>query len=188
MVSLMKYKLFIFALLLFITSVEIIPQHRSIIFADTSWAAIKAKALKENKPIFMDAFASWCGPCKWLAANVFTNDTVADYYNDTFINAHFDMEKGEGLELQKLYNVYVYPTLLFINANGELIHRGVGSMPVADFVSLGKLAVNPEKNLASFNKRFASGTRDADFMYNYLDIIRYDDAFCKKITTEYLGI
>ncbi len=183
----MKKQKLLFILFFILVSIPVFSQHRAIQFTETSWAEIKAKALKEHKPIFMDAYASWCGPCKWLAANVFTNDTVADYFNSTFVNAHFDMEKGEGLELQKLYNVYVYPTLLFMDANGDLIHRGVGSMPVAEFVSLGKRAVDPGNNLASYNKRFAAGSRDADFMYSYLDLNRYDDVFCKKVTGDYFS-
>jgi len=47
----------------------------------SQWQDIVAMAKQENKLIFLDAYASWCGPCKWMAANMFTNDTIADYYN-----------------------------------------------------------------------------------------------------------
>ena len=46
--------------------------------------------------IFLDAYASWCGPCKMLQKNVFTKKAVGDFYNSKFINVKMDMEKGEG--------------------------------------------------------------------------------------------
>lgn len=92
-------------------------------FEHGTWAEIKAKAKAENKIIFMDAFTTWCGPCKWMVKNVFTNDTVANYYNSTFVNAKIDMEAGEGKELAIQYSIQSYPSLLYIDSNGEIVHR-----------------------------------------------------------------
>lgn len=80
-------------------------QNREIHFEHTAWKEILAKAKKENKLIMVDAFTTWCGPCKWMAKNTFTNDTVADFYNSKFVNAKIDMEKGEGLDIAKQYEV-----------------------------------------------------------------------------------
>ena len=83
---------FILTLILIFTI--IIPkgfsQNRSIKFVEKPWKELIAMAKQDNKMIFLDAFASWCGPCKWMAANMFTNDTVADYYNKTFICASIE--------------------------------------------------------------------------------------------------
>src|ERR1035437_2745996 len=120
---------FILTLILIFTI--IIPkgfsQNRSIKFVEKPWKELIAMAKQDNKMIFLDAFASWCGPCKWMAANMFTNDTVADYYNKTFICASIDMEKGEGLALRQKYQIRAYPSLLFINANEEMVHEKVGA-------------------------------------------------------------
>ena len=55
-------------------------QNRSIEFDHSDWKALLEKANKENKLVFVDCFTTWCGPCKWMAKNVFTNDTVADFF------------------------------------------------------------------------------------------------------------
>ena len=151
-------------------------QNRTIRFQQKPWSEILAQAKKENKYIFMDAFASWCGPCKWMAANIFTNDTVADYYNKTFICASFDMEKGEGPGLQNKYDVRAYPTLLFINPDGEMVHKKVGAAPkIKDYINLGMTALNPEECLIAYNKKYGEGDRDPLFIRTYLS--RLSDAY-----------
>jgi thiol-disulfide isomerase/thioredoxin len=108
------------------------------------WQEILAQASKENKLVFVDAYTSWCGPCKWMAANTFTNPEVAEFYNANFVNAKIDMEKGEGPGLQEKYNVQAYPTLLFVSASGELFHVAVGALDAAQFIALGKQVLDPK--------------------------------------------
>ena len=85
---------------------------QGIKFEDTNFSTILAKAKKENKLIFVDSYASWCGPCKLMVKNVFPQKAVGDYYNSHFVNAKIDMEKGEGIDLAHKYNVIVFPTYL----------------------------------------------------------------------------
>ena len=119
--------------------------------------------------IFLDAYTSWCGPCKWMAANMFTNDTLADYYNKTFISAHFDMEKGEGVQLAQTYQVQAYPTLLFLNPDGEAIHKRVGApQNVQDYLDMGSIALTPGEGLYACMDKFQAGNRDAKFTMKYL--------------------
>ncbi len=137
-------------------------------FEHAAWSEILAKAKAEHKPIFMDAYTSWCGPCKEMAKNVFTNDSVTKYYNIAFVNAKIDMEAGEGKDLARVYNVNAYPSLLFIDENGELLHRAVGTRTSAEFIQLGKDAQLPEKQLMSLEKKYKSGVRNTQFMTLYL--------------------
>src|SRR6478736_3671428 len=118
-------------------------QNRAIKFETGSFAEVLAKAQKENKPIMMDAYTTWCGPCKMMDKQVFTNDTVADYFNANFIPYKSDMEKGEGKELAKKFEVRAYPNFLFIAPDGSVIHRAVGARPPKAFVEVGKEALSP---------------------------------------------
>ncbi len=95
-------------------------------------------AKKENKLIFLDIYATWCGPCKKLKANTFTNQEVGEFYNKTFINMALDGEKGEGLLLAKKYGVKGYPTLLFIDTNGTIVSETAGYYNSSEFLTLGK--------------------------------------------------
>lgn len=117
----------------------------SISFENGSLEEIKTKATAENKLIFLDAYASWCGPCKKMSKQVFTNDKVAEYFNANFINAKIDMEAGEGRDIAKLYAVSVYPSLLFINGEGKVLHRATGAYEPEALIELAKYAQDPDK-------------------------------------------
>ncbi len=144
-------------------------QDRSIQFEHGTWQEIKAKAARERKLIFLDAYTSWCGPCKWMTANVFTDNAVADYFNEHFVNAKIDMEVGEGKEIAKVFKVNAYPSLIFADADGAMVHRGVGARPATEFIDFGKDALSPDKAYGALVKKYESGACDAAFMIKYLN-------------------
>lgn len=137
-------------------------------FEHGEWAATLQKAKTENKLIFMDAFTTWCGPCKMMAKQTFPDAAVGEFYNANFVNVKMDMEKGEGIELAKKYDVNLYPTLLFIDGSGAVVHRVAGFHGPAEFLDLGKTATAPEKRLSNLEAKYKSGDRSADFLYQYL--------------------
>jgi thiol-disulfide isomerase/thioredoxin len=169
----MKKYLVPFLLAIFLLSMPGYSQNRAVKFYEKPWAEVLLMAQQENKLIFMDAYAVWCGPCKWMAANIFTNDTVADYFNANFICAKYDMEKGEGLELRSKYAVKAYPTLLFINAQGEMVHKRVGApRKVSEYISMGQTATTPGEGLADLTKKYNEGNREPAFLMKYLDCLQ----------------
>jgi len=96
-------------------------------FQSVSLEEAKKQSLKSGKLIFIDAYASWCGPCKRMAATSFKNPEVGKVYNEQFINLKIDCEKdADGPELARMYKVKAYPTLLVIDGNGRLIKEVVG--------------------------------------------------------------
>src|SRR5258705_1734298 len=103
-------------------------------------AAAKAKA--ENKFIFLDAFASWCGPCKTMDKEVYANKKVGKYLNEKFISIKIDIEKGEGPEVAKrFHSIDGYPSLLFFSPEGHLAKTILGSRHIKNFLAEVKLVV-----------------------------------------------
>lgn len=159
---------------------------QGIKFEDGNFTSVLAKAKKENKLIFIDAYASWCAPCKLMVKNIFPLKNVGDYYNSHFINTKIDMEKGEGIELQKKYNVKVFPTYLFIDPNGEAVHRTVGYVEEKDFIQFAKDAEDPNKKLAALKQKFESGEKDPEFLKNLANLTLYSDIdFTAKVMDRY---
>ncbi|GAA4322417.1 thioredoxin family protein [Flaviaesturariibacter amylovorans] len=125
-----------------------------------AWKDVLTEAKAQNKIIFLDAYTTWCGPCKYLQQNVFTDAGVGTFYNKSFINVKIDMEAGEGPALAEQLGVSAYPTLFFINGDGEVLHKKVGATDVAGFLDLGSDAVNPDKQFYTVKKKAAAGSLD----------------------------
>ena len=107
-------------------------------FFEGSWEEALKQAKAEDKLIFLDAYAAWCGPCKMLKRNVFTQQEVGDYFNAEFINVAMDMEKGEGPALSRKFGVTAYPTLIFVDGDGKVITKAIGYHNAQQLIGLGK--------------------------------------------------
>ncbi len=107
-------------------------------FFTGTFSEAMAKAKAENKLIFMDAYASWCGPCKMMKQNTFPDDLVGKVFNEKFVSVAYDMEVGEGLELAVKYPVSAYPTLFFMDDEGKVISSELGYRDPAGLVALGQ--------------------------------------------------
>lgn len=101
---------------------------KGIDFKDISFQEALKLAQKENKLIFVDAYTTWCGPCKMMDKITFKADNVATTFNANFINLQIDMEKGEGLTFARKYRVMAYPSMFLINGQGKVVKRMLGFM------------------------------------------------------------
>jgi thioredoxin-related protein len=157
-------------LLLFLLSVSKISA-QGISFEHGTFKEALAKAKAENKLLFMDCYTTWCGPCKVMSRDVFPQKEVGDYINAGFISIKIDMEKGEGIDLAATYNVKAFPTLLFFNSEGKVLHSLVGSANAEDFIKEAKIAYNPSEQLDYLEKQFESGNRDLALVSRYLRVL-----------------
>lgn len=156
-----------FSLILFFVFLSILSFSQGIIFFEGSFNEAKDLAKKENKIIFIDCYTSWCGPCKWMAKNVFPDNNVGLFYNSNFVNFKLDMEKGVGKEVKKTYGISAYPTLLYINGEGEVEHRSLGGCDTAEFIRTGKRALDRENNFGSLLRKYNSGDRTPELLSKY---------------------
>jgi len=108
-------------------------EYNSIHFEESRFKNALALAKKENKVIFVDVYARWCGPCKMMEREVFTDAEVANVYNSNFINLKIDGDLPEGNSFMKKYDIRSYPSFLFIDENGEVLDRKSGMMSSPQF-------------------------------------------------------
>ncbi len=160
-----KKYLFLFTFILVFTFATF--SQSGIEFSSEPWKELLEKAEKQNKLIFLDAYTVWCGPCRMMSRDVFPLEEVGRFYNSSFVNAKIDMEKGEGIELAKKYNIYAYPSLLFFDGKGEVVHRAVGYHAADMLIQLGEVALDGEKNILGLRKRYDKGDRSPAFLLEY---------------------
>jgi thiol-disulfide isomerase/thioredoxin len=176
------------SIICFMTVMQTTAQATGIKFTkESKWSKILAQAKKENKLIFLDAYASWCGPCKYLQSNVFTDAAVGKYYNQNFINVKMDMEEGEGIQLGEQLGVTAYPTLFFVNGDGEIVHKAVGAMEPEELVDLGMTASDPGKQFYTLKKLAANGKLDVKEFHNWIhDAVKLKEESIDSVINKFL--
>ncbi|MEM1000062.1 MAG: thioredoxin family protein [Bacteroidota bacterium] len=128
-----------------------------------------AKANAEHKLVFIDVFATWCGPCKYLDKKVFPDAELGAYFNAHFVNLELDGERGEGPQIIQRYGVEGFPTLLFIDGDGKLIHKQVGALDAPSLLQMGREVVDPTSSpVYQMKQAFAEGKRDKAFLSDYM--------------------
>ena len=147
------------------------PCAQGINFRKGSWAKIKAQAKAEKKYIFVDAYTTWCGPCKWLDKNIFPQKKVGDFFNKYYVSYKFDMEKGEGVKFAKKYKVVEYPTMLYFNPQGELVHKTKGASTAQTLIKRAGNGLDSEKQLYKLKQKFNKGERGGQFLKNYIEAL-----------------
>lgn len=168
-------KIFIF-LILFLPFAAFAQNSPTIFEHNLSWAEIKEKARKEHKYIFIDCFTTWCGPCKYVANNIFPQPKVGAFFNRNFINikVQFDKTKDDNEEVKKWYNdaanflkyysVREYPTFLVFSPDGEMVQKIAGAGEADDFIACVKKALDPETQYAALFKKYSTGNRDPELL------------------------
>jgi thiol:disulfide interchange protein len=116
-----------------------------ISFFNGSWQQTIEEAKRQNKLIFLDAYASWFGPCKQLKRKTFPDKEAGLFYNENFISIAIDMEKGEGPALAEKFGVTAYPTLIITDPDGNPLAYTRGFMNAKDLIRFGKQALSLKK-------------------------------------------
>lgn len=140
-------------------------------FFEGSFEEALARADEEDKHVFVDVYATWCGPCKVMDAVVFPRDDVGEHYNARFINVKLDAEDESvnGPAISERYGVGAYPTYLYLNSDGSVVGSAVGALPASLFVQVAEqLTGDLDSGFAELEARYNQGERDPGFVQDYL--------------------
>lgn len=167
-----------------------------------SWQQVQAKAKAEHKYIFMDCYTTWCGPCKYMSAQIFPQDEVGNFMNANYINVEVQLDTtasdneevkdwyATGHDIAKDYKVMAYPTFLIFDQNGNLVHRIVGASQTTDeFVAKAKEALDTSKQYYPMLAKYKAGEKDSAFLYNLAlaALHAYDDKTGAQAVNDYLA-
>ena len=103
------------------TNETLFESETKVVFTKLSFSESLKQAKLENKLIFVDFYTVWCPPCIKFHNEVLNNEEVASVMNKNFVNAKYDLYKGEGIQLKDKYNVYYVPRFLILDSNGAII-------------------------------------------------------------------
>jgi thiol-disulfide isomerase/thioredoxin len=97
------------------------------------FAEVLKRAKAEGRPVMLDVVAAWCGPCKIMDKTTFSDPGVVAWAKKTVVPARVDAEKGEGRKISARYQAFSFPTVVFLDGDGNEIDRLVGGYQAADF-------------------------------------------------------
>ena len=159
-------------------NMSFVSKAQGIQFKHGTFEEILTLAKNENKLVFIDFHTEWCAPCKMMARTVFMDPKVAEFYNKEFICCKLDAE-NEGAAYAKEYEVNAYPSLVFVNATGEMVYKKVGALDVDKFMNIGAEAlkmVDNSNSYAELKKLYPQKTTDEEFLKKYVSkMIQYGD-------------
>jgi len=147
---------------------------QGINFFHGTWEQALEESRVTNKPLFVDVFTSWCGPCKRLSKKVFVQKSVGDYFNENFIcfKLQADAKNDQNKELAKKLNVSAYPTLLWLNHKGEMLHTATGYKEAEELIREGKTSFDIENRLGTILTKWKNGDRSFELGRKYFDYDR----------------
>ena len=163
-----------------------IQAQEGIDFFKGTWEEALAEAQIQEKIIFVDAYAVWCGPCKRMAKDVFTRKDVGDFYNKNFINLKIDMERGMGLTFRRTFPVSAFPTLMYIDANGKMVHQVKGGKQPDAFIKLGKFALSKVDYSQQYVEAYENGDRSPELVLNYVKALNKAGKSSLHVSNEYI--
>ena len=176
----------------FVTSILIIfpiifCSAQGIEFFHGTWAEALEKAEQEDKIIFVDAFTTWCGPCKAMAAHTFPDPEVGAFFNQYFISMKLDMEKEPGLQFRQKFPVSAYPTLFFIDSREEVVLKSVGGKKPEELLQIAESVLAKYDKSTRYEAAYASGDRSYDLVYNYIAALNKAGKPSVRIANDYFA-
>lgn len=103
-------------------------------------------ATKRDQLVFVDVYTDWCLPCKLMDQDVFGDKPTGEYLSDNFTCYKVNAEKENGPDLTFLFEVKVYPTLLWLDHKGRVVLRKEGAAYHAELKRLSEEAIQTYKS------------------------------------------
>lgn len=101
-----------------------------------SLSEARTEAGRQEKPIFVDVYADWCGPCKQMERTVFPTDSVHALLAGRFVLAKINGDDPvTGDSLKKQFGIRAYPTYIVLSPAGKERKRHVGFMNKTSLIS-----------------------------------------------------
>lgn len=166
---------------------------------EKSWDAVIQKAKSENKYIFIDAYATWCTPCKRMDKETYPKESVGSFMNEKFISIKVQMDTSinddeatkawykDAHIIQTKYQVNGFPTFLYFSPDGEIVHRFTGAVSDNVLIAISKRALDPDRQFYTLVKRYTQGGKDYDKMKYLVRTSREmgEKELAERITKDY---
>lgn len=95
-------------------------------FMETSFDEAKQLATTEDKLLFVEVYAPWCGSCKKMKKTSLSDTEVGERFDETFVSVAINGDASPGDELAEQWGVQGYPTLFVMDQSGTILAKQSG--------------------------------------------------------------
>ena len=185
----MKIKFRILYLLLFAVPLSMNAQVEFIeVETLAEMNAAQKKASDQMLMLFVDVYATWCGPCKMMDSEVYTDPAVADYMNANYVSVRMDGESDFGRIYAAEQKLEGYPSMFIFSDNGERVSNIVGFTPAKELVTSLTSITEGFSKVQSYRARYLNGTLEALDFGEYISVLRDmgNQEEAEKLASEYV--
>ena len=165
-----------------------------------TWQQVKEKARQEERFIFMDVNASWCGSCKMMDKKVFLSDKVESFVNENFIAVKVQIDTsskdddnvkswyGDAHGIAVEYKINALPSFLFFSSEGIIVHRDVGYKNADEFILLASNALKADRQYYTLLANYQNGKKEYESMPFLIDGLKLmkENELAKAVTIDYV--
>jgi thioredoxin-related protein len=159
----------------------------TLVLRQTSYSQVFELARKEKKAVLLYFHFDGCGACVKMEKTAFVDKKVADFYNSNFVCLEVNTRKGEGIETNKIFNIQLHPTFLFLDSNGKELQKIVGVFSPEEFLLQAHSALDPTKSFSHCKQLYNEGNRGTDFLFDYCYKLRDANELDSLVIIEYLS-
>jgi thiol-disulfide isomerase/thioredoxin len=139
-------------------------------FSDLSFDAASKQAAQSGKVVLVDFYTTWCGPCKMLDKNTWTDADVIKLLEQKTVALRIDAEKET--KLAERYKIEAYPSVLLIKPDGTELDRLVGYRDPKTFIADFTATLSGKDSLARAQEKLtAAGTNDPMARMSYAKVL-----------------
>lgn len=135
---------------LFMATVLSATEPVELFVGKSNFELAQKKAQDEGKYLFIDFYAKWCTPCRWMDETTFKDERIVNKLMGEFVSIKVNIDEMEGFELKSRFDIQYLPTILIFNHDGKMVER------IEETLSPSNLLEILEKNQAVQAESYAS--------------------------------
>jgi thioredoxin-related protein len=130
------------------------------------------RASDQQLMMYVDVYATWCGPCKLMDKEVYTDPEVAKYMNAQFVNVRLDGETEYGQIYASEQQLEGYPSMFIFSGEGEPVRKLIGFSSAEELVPILKSTVENYKLEKKYRAKQERGTLEDEEFASYIEVER----------------
>jgi thiol-disulfide isomerase/thioredoxin len=134
--------------------------------------AAQQQASDQMLMMFVDVYATWCGPCKMMDQQVYTDPAVAEFMNARFVNVRLDGECDYGRQYVAEQRLEGYPTMYIFSDNGDRVSKVVGFTPAEGLLASLSSTSEGYQKVKIFKAKYEQGTLESEAFAEYITVVR----------------